>query len=578
MKSDLRRVGVLIGLTVILHLPFLRQGVHLDDVAFVDIARNVFQNPLFPLDMPYVFVGRHVSMWGHTHPPLNSYLIAAIIFLSGGALSEVVLHSVYLFFPLLATVSFYFLAKRFVHAAFLATAVFACLPALVVVAHTLQSDSPLLAFWLCAVALFIQGNDRNDPRLEALAVLPLAGAVFMAYQGVALIPLLAFYAFQRGRLTKRTALLLCLPFFLLLGWQLLGYLHKGSSYGSVLSGYLLAEQKGRLLKTRVRNVASTLGYLGGTFVFFPFLLTAFGRRWKGLLALSGLAAGIAAGAATYRLAFHYNWAQKAFFVLCFAGGFVACLWALVDGLRGFVKQRDPDSVFLCLWFLGVVFYCMAILYFCSARYLLPAAAPLILLLVRANPPSPLSSGRWHLFYATLLACQLVLGLFLAEADYEFAMTYRQAALDFGKQYVHAGKPFLFSAECDLRYYLTQLGGEIMADDTVAEPGELVVKSRNLVSITFDNQLDRSLEVVSRKTYWVSSPLRLLDDRVKAGFWTDGWGVLPFWFSRQPLDVITVYRVGQSYNPPPGAAQREGKDTTSRDLLRLKSSPAHQKQK
>jgi len=522
-----------------------------------------------------VFVGRHVLMWGHTHPPLNSYLIAAIIFFSGGIASEVVLHSVYLFFPFLATISFYFLAQRFVQTPALATAIFACVPAVVVIAHTVQSDFPLLAFWLCAVALFVHGNDRNDPRLEALAVVPLTGAVFMAYQGVAVIPLLAFYAFQRGRLTKRMALLLCLPFFVLLGWQLMGYLHKGSSYGSALSGYLVGNMSIFRLKTKVRNAASTLGYLGGTFVFFPFLLIAFGRRWKGLSGLLSLAVGIAAVAAAYQMALHYDLAQKAFFILCLAGGFAACLWALVDGLHGLAKKQDPDSVFLSLWFLGVVFYCVALFFFGSPRYLLPATAPLIVLLVRANAVAPVASwphaiggqrlspagrlsgsGRWRLFYATLLSSQLVLGLSLAHADYEVARTYRQAALDFGRHYLASGKPFLFSAESALRYYLTALGGQIMADDTVAEPGELVVKSQNSESITFDNQLDRSLEVVDRKTYRVSSPLRLLDYEAKAGFWCDGWGILPFWFSQQPLDEVTVYRIGKSYKPPTGAAQTE----------------------
>ncbi len=550
MSRKLRDLGWLAALTLALHLPFVAQPFHSDDIPFLDIARNVFQNPLFPLDMPYIVIGRHVSMWGHTHPPLDSYLIAAIILLNGGTASEVVLHSVHLFFPLLATVSFYFLARRFVQTPFLATAIFACVPTLAVAAHTVMTDVPLLALWLCGVAIFVHGIDGNAPRLEALAVLPLIGAVFMAYQGVALIPLLGFYAFQRGRLKKRTALLLCLPVFILLGWQLLGYLHKSSSYASVLSGYLLAKKPDWLLKTKVRNAVSTLGYLGGTFVFFPFLLIAYGRRWKGLSGLLSLAAGIAAVGVNYRLAFHYDWAQKAFFILCFAGGFLACLWTLVRGLeRGLGKQRDPDSVFLSLWFLGVVFYCGIILNYGSAPHLLPATAPLVLLLVRANAAELSGSGRWRLFYATLLPCQLALGFSLAHADYEVAKTYRQAALDFARQYLPTGKPFLFSAESDLRYYLTALGGQPMADDTVAEPGELVVKSQNSESITFDNQLDRSLEVVDRKTYRVSSPLRLLDYEAKAGFWSEGWGVLPFWFSHQPLDVITVYRVGKSYKPP-----------------------------
>jgi hypothetical protein len=111
----------------------------------------------------------------------------------------------------------------------------------------------------------------------------------------------------------------------------------------------------------------------------------------------------------------------------------------------------------------------------------------------------------------------------------------------------------------------------MAAETVAEPGELVVKSQNAASRILDNELDRSLEVVDRKTYRISSPLRLLDSRAKAGFWSDGGGVLPSWFSQQPLDEITVYRVGKSYKVPVGA-RKTGK--VSPEATSFASGPFH----
>ena len=71
-----RDLAVLVSLTILLHAPFVGQAFHLDDVQYLDVALNVPHNPLFPMDLPSVFEGRHLTLWGHTHPPLNAYLIA----------------------------------------------------------------------------------------------------------------------------------------------------------------------------------------------------------------------------------------------------------------------------------------------------------------------------------------------------------------------------------------------------------------------------------------------------------------------------------------------------------------------
>lgn len=533
----LRALLPLVGLTLLLQLPFVNQAFHLDDVNYLDIAKNVMEHPLFPLDMSYVFEGRYVSMWGHPHPPLNSYVMAVVLLLNGRHASEVALHVTYLFFPILATISFYFLARRFTRFPVLATAVFSSVPTLQVVAHTLMADVPLLALWLCAMTLFIYGVDRSNLSLERGALVPLIAAVFYAYQGLALIPLLALYAWQRRRLDKWRGAMLCLPILLLIGWQALGYIHRGSTYVVTLFEYLSWWGWGQPAKI-ARNLLSSFAYLGGTILFFPFLFVAFGRRWWGTSSLLGVV--VAAGVAQTELG-GYGLTQKIFFVFCFAGGLIATVWVL----RGFfasLLRKDHDFLFLSLWFLGVLTYCSLIFITGSARYLLPAAPPLTLLLVRSIESQLAVSRRWRVFYTAVLACQMVLGLALARSDYEFAGTFRQAAQDFQQGHVSPGTPFLFSGEWGFRHYLQALGGHIMADDSVGQPYELVVKSKLCLSRRFDNALDRSLEVVEKRTYRISSPVRLLDQQTKAGFWSDGWGELPFWFSNEPLDQITIYRV------------------------------------
>ena len=538
-----RHLAWLAALTLALHLPFLNQAFHMDDVNYLDIAQNVFIKPIFPLDRPYVFEGQHVTMWGHTHPPLNSYFLAALLALSGRTPSEPLLHAAYLAFPLLAVVSFYFIARRFVCAPLLASVIFLYVPAFQVMAHTLMTDAPFLSFWLAATALFLAGLDADDARLLRAALVPLCAAIFLAYQGLALVPLLALAAFLRRKLNARVAWLLALPALLLIAWQFAGFLYRGASSSSTLFGYAKTMGWGRL-STVLPNAVMTQVYLGGTILFFPFLIAGFGRsRGAPQSALGGLAIGIGFSQVGLR---DYTPEQQLFFVLCFTGAFTATSCMILGAWRAARSAtRDSDTLFLSLWYLGVLFYSTLMFFSASARYLLPAAPPLILLMFRALGQGPDGSPVPRRFYGALLAAQLLLGLALSNADYEFAGTYRNAAQYFRQTRLPVGGTFHFTGEWGFRYYHSALGGRILAEDSTAAPGELVVKSRLCLSRDFANAPGRSLTLVERRTYRVDSPFRLLDQRVKAGFWSDGWGVLPFWFAREPLDEISVYRVESS---------------------------------
>ena len=159
-------------------------------------------------------------------------------------------------------------------------------------------------------------------------------------------------------------------------------------------------------------------------------------------------------------------------------------------------------------------------------------------LLRAHERQNGSPAR--VFYGSWFAIQLVLGLSLAQADYQFAGLGRREAHEFQRDYLASHQPFLFNGEWGFRYYMTSAGGEIMAEDTSGFPGELVVKSRLSLGSPLD--FDSSLQSLDQRRYRISSPVRLLDVHSHAGFWSDGWGVLPFWFSREDLDTISIYRV------------------------------------
>jgi len=537
-RRTARDLALLIGLTLALHVPFIGQAFHLDDVQYLDIAQNVYKNPLFPLDMELVFDGRHMDMWGYTHPPLNSYVIAGALLLNNREPSETFLHTVFLIFPVLAAVSFYFLARQFVNHAFLAAMLLATNPTLMVCAHTLMADVPLLSLWLCGVGMFVRGVDRNQNAWVYASALAITAASFYAYQGLAIIPLLAFHALRRKRFGQPEIVAITAPVLLLGGWQYSGYLHRGMTYISTMFGYL--QERGITEEaTKIRTAIAAVTYLGGTIIPFPFIFCGIGRRWKG--ALTWMSLGLAVVLVHQKFA-AYSWMEKAFLAACFGAGTVIILWVIVRGLESWsARNWTTDEVFLGLWFIGMLAVSVVAFFSGSARYLLPALPPLLLLLMSADDQR-IGLQRSRFFCGSLIGIQILLGICLAHSDYEFAETGRQEAREFKSLYLSNGEPFYFSGEWGLRYYLTSMGGEIVALDTTGAPGRLMVKSRLCMGRIFDNAVGRSLETLEVRTYRIRSPFRLLDEHSRAGFWSDGWGVLPFSFSREALDEFSIYRL------------------------------------
>jgi 4-amino-4-deoxy-L-arabinose transferase-like glycosyltransferase len=529
MKRDLL---ILIALTIALHLPFISEAFHLDDAQYLDVALNVSRNPLFPMDLPSVFEGHHQDLWGHTHPPLNAYVIAGLVYLHGGAPSERFLHMSFLGFPILLTISFYFLARRFAADPLIATALLATNPTIVVSAHTLMADVPLLALWTCATVLFIRGIDGENGLFIYASAIPAIGACFYAYQGLALVPLLAFYALSRNKLGSREVVVLIAPVALMAAWQVSGYLHRGATYASTMFGYL-GVRGIWLASTKVRTAIATLTYLGGVILPFPFIFWKIGHRSKGALLSAALVVAIAVGFLRFA---DYALAEKMFFIACFAAGLVAAAWVVGRAFESWSLQGwTSDDLFLGLWFVGMIAGCVAMFFSGSARYLLPPCPALLLLVMRFVKRAPV-------FYVSLIAIQLIIGIALAQSDYQFAGLGRREARDFESQYLKSPQPFIFSAEWGWRYYLGSIGGDIVADDTTGHPGELFMKSSLALGQVPDTNLGHSFRIVEQRRYQVRSPVRLLDPNTHAGFWSDGWGVLPFWFSQGPLDQVSVYRI------------------------------------
>ena len=210
---------VVLAAVLLIRLPFLNEAIQGDDVYYLAGAQHAQIDPLHPHHARYVFQGEEVSMQGHPHPPLNVWCLAGLLALFGD-IREVPFHAAYIAFSLIAALGMWSLARRFSPRPLLATLLFLAVPSFVVNGNSLESDLPLLAFWMASTALFVGAVDSGSmPRL-ACAALTLALSALAGYQTLLIIPILAVYVWTKSRNWRPAwAVLLAGP-VILAAWQL----------------------------------------------------------------------------------------------------------------------------------------------------------------------------------------------------------------------------------------------------------------------------------------------------------------------------------------------------------------------
>ena len=188
------------------------------------------------------------------------------------------------------------------------------------------------------------------------------------------------------------------------------------------------------------------------------------------------------------------------------------------------KRRDRETAFLAAW-VALFFGGAAVLFFAgSARYLLPMAAPVVLLVSRLRV-------RW---LAIGFAAQLALSLALATVNYQHWDGYRRFARQI--RAATAGHRVYIDGEWGLRYYLEADGGlplERGATGNVLRAGDIVVSSQLAYPIAFTAPTAPIAERAIRATL----PLQLIGLEARSGYSTATKGLRPFDISTAPIDIV-----------------------------------------
>ena len=500
--SRSRQLLLLGGFTLLLHLPFLFQPVQGDEVNYLEMAKQVLERPLTPLDFRYVFQGRQVDMAGHPHPPLNAYILALLWVLWGG-FSPLFFHGAYLMFALTISFAAYALAARFTTQPLWAALLVASSPLVQVNTNTLAGpEGPTLAFLLLGAALYLR-----ERFLAGGIFLALAG--FTALQALALPPILLLsYVWRRARPPRAAWAAAAAPFLLLIAWQALQFALTGHMPIAVLLGYMTGPTFGRL-NLKGANALALVQHLGVLVTLLPL------SRLRPVLLVPGLLAAV--------LVPGYPWWERAMLLVFVSLGIHALLWLW--------NARNSEP-FLAGWCLLYFAFALVAFFAGAARYLLPLVAPMVLLFVRQ-----FAARRW---LALALGFNIFLGLNLSFAAYEFSRVYAQIQPP-------SGPTFLVNGEWGFRYHMIRSGGRALEQSSVPNPGEWIISSALSLAGNYGSLAEAVAVPLEVEELSVRSPLRLVDRHAHSGFSSVTFGLLPFSFSRRPVDRITYARTSPFLN-------------------------------
>ena len=294
------------------------------------------------------------------------------------------------------------------------------------------------------------------------AAIVMALAALSAFQAVFLTPILAVYVWLYRRKDRTAWLLTLVPPAAILAWELFERLSSGALPAAVAAGYMSSYGL-QALANKLRNAAALTVH--ACFLVFPALLP----------------------------------------------GAILLAW----------KRRGRETAFLAAW-IALFFGGAVVVFFAgSARYLLPMAAPVALLVSRLRP-------RW---LAIGFAAQMALSLALATVNYQHWDGYRRFARQI--RAATAGHRVYINGEWGLRYYLEADGGLPLERGQVLRAGDIVVSSR----LAYPVEFTAPTATIAEQPLRASLPLQLIGLEARSGYSTASKGLRPFDISTAPIDIV-----------------------------------------
>ncbi len=535
--------------TVACLLPFSGRAFHIDDPLFVFAARQITQHPLDPYGFNVIWYESLNRMADVTmNPPLACYYGAAVGRIAGW--SERAFHLAFLVPALALIFGTYRLAKHFTRLPLLAGLATLLTPGILVSACSVMCDTMMVALWVWAVILWIEGLEpRRFWYLAGSGVLMAAGAL-TKYFGAALILLLAAYSLARLRRFGNWVWYLLIPAGALAGYELWTHALYGQSLLASAAHFAHAN---RGHASRFTRTLVSLSFTGGcTLSVLALCPLMWSRRVLGI---------VAAGSALAASALIFGWVNLAEqfankltphpliahweligsqLVLFIAGGVFTLALAIAD----YLNRQDSDSLLLGLWVVGTFVFVSLLNWTINARSVLPLIpAAAILIVRRLETMDHAWTRNLKLQIAGGLIVSGILSIWVAGADTRLANLAREAAQSVRRRTSNEVGTLWYEGHWGFQYYMEQLGAlPVDALDFRIRPGDIVAVPENNARFA-GFPPDVAFEKVGVLEFPNPSGAALLNWQLGAGFYSSYWGPLPFAFGPAAPERYVLFRAG-----------------------------------
>lgn len=518
-------------------MPFLARPFSIDDPLFVWAAKQIQAHPGDPYGFNVEWGYRGYPMSQVTeNPPLACYYLA----LAAGAFgwNEIGLHAAFLLPAIAAIIGTYQVARRLCHSPEWAALITLFTPVFMVSASTVMCDVMMLAFWVWAIAFWLEGIERKRFQHLAIAGVFVSLAIVTKYFGVSLIPLLAVHGLVRERRLGRWALALLIPLATMGVYQLV----TSSLYGT---GHLAAAGRYAQFATqfygvsKLSSLAIAFAFTGSCVATAFFFAPVLWQRVPVLIGWGTLAAVVfillAGSVFTKYPSLEAPLWVKVQFVFWAVGG----VSILALGAADLWRTRDANSWLLALWLGGTFTFTAIINWTVNGRSVLPMVPAVAILIARRLDQVAIRKQS----KAICLAAGAALSLIVAGADWNFAHASRELAAKVSSAYKKPSETLWFQGHWGFQYYMEQYGGTpVDFSSSMVKLGDIVVIPMN--NTTLKPPKREASDLIGTIAAGNGGALAIMNESVGAGFYSSLWGPLPFTFGRVAPESARVYQLKQ----------------------------------
>lgn len=530
---------ILTAVTLACLLPFIGKAFHIDDPLFIWCARHIQSDPFNFYGFNLNWDGHEASMAAVTqNPPLAAYYLALVGSLLGW--SETALHAGFLLPALALVLGTYCLGRNFCSQPLWAALATVAAPVFLLSSTSVMCDTMMMAFWVWSVFFWMEGFKTGNPVKLGVAALLIAACSLTKYFGISLIPLLLAYSLLEQRRIGRWLVYLCLPVLALAFYQWLTYRLYGR--GLLLNALAYATQL-RVGGELPSKLLAGLAFAGGGMVM---LLPAAPILWDRKKLAAGVFMVVMVGLIVSTLdklgefqvinGGNVNWLFVIQISLLVTAGTSLVFLVAADWLR----QKTPTSALLGLWVAGTFVFACAVNWTVSGRNILPMIPAVSLLLIRRLEARDFFR-EWRSTRLLLgpLGVSLLIALLVARADYRLADSARTAASFMTQKLGVAPGAIWFEGHWGFQHYMEKLGAKAL------DRHDLHLSSNDLIVVPTHNSYlfplpEDQVEPWSEHEFTASKWLSTMS--AGAGYYSDGWGPLPYVFCPAPAEQYVVFRV------------------------------------